>query len=356
MKISLCMIVKNEEDVLARCLKSVCPFVDEIVIVDTGSTDKTKDIARAFTDKIFDFKWVDDFSIARNFSISKATGDYIMWLDADDVIEKSELDKLLNFKPQIDEKVDMYRLKYNIAFDDNDNPTFSFYRERIFKNNKTYFWQDPVHEVIVPHGVIENLDIAINHRKIHQNPPMRNLKIYQKLLDNKVPFSARQKFYYSRELLYNGYYKEAIKSFDEFLERNDAWLENKIEACLNQATCYEKINNKEKALRALFNSFNYALPRAEILCSIGNILVKLNRLKEAIFWYKEATKCVPDFESGAFIQKDFYDIIPYLQLCMCYYQLGDIKKSKYYNNLAFKIDPKNPSVLYNMAFFKKKKS
>lgn len=90
--LSLCMIVKDEEDVLRRCLDSVKEIVDEIIIVDTGSTDKTKLIASEFTDKIFDFKWCDDFSKARNFSFSKATKEYIIWLDADDVI--LEEDKL----------------------------------------------------------------------------------------------------------------------------------------------------------------------------------------------------------------------------------------------------------------------
>lgn len=84
--ISLCMIVKNEQDVLSRCLLSAADLVDEIIIVDTGSTDATKEVAKNFTDKIYDFIWCDDFSKARNFSFSKATCDYVMWLDADDVI------------------------------------------------------------------------------------------------------------------------------------------------------------------------------------------------------------------------------------------------------------------------------
>ena len=84
--ISLCMIVKNEEKVLARCLDSVKPAVDEIVILDTGSTDATKDVAARYTDRIYDFPWVDDFSAARNASFAKASMTFTMWLDADDVL------------------------------------------------------------------------------------------------------------------------------------------------------------------------------------------------------------------------------------------------------------------------------
>lgn len=72
--ISLCMIVRNEEKVLARCLESVRGCVDEIIIVDTGSSDGTKEIAARFTDKIYDFEWIDDFSAARNYSFEQATG------------------------------------------------------------------------------------------------------------------------------------------------------------------------------------------------------------------------------------------------------------------------------------------
>ena len=71
--ISLCMIVKNEEKKLERCLSSYAPLMDEIIVVDTGSTDKTKEIASRFTDKIYDFEWINDFSAARNFAFSPSS-------------------------------------------------------------------------------------------------------------------------------------------------------------------------------------------------------------------------------------------------------------------------------------------
>lgn len=85
--ISLCMIVRNEEDVLGRCLASAADLMDEIIIVDTGSTDHTKEIAAEYTEKIYDFPWIDDFSAARNTAFSKANCDYCMWLDADDILQ-----------------------------------------------------------------------------------------------------------------------------------------------------------------------------------------------------------------------------------------------------------------------------
>ena len=96
--VSLCMIVKNEEDVLERCLKSVAGLVDEIIIVDTGSTDRTREIATHFTNQIFDFPWQDDFSAARNEAFSHASMDYCMWLDADDVFLEEDQKAFLNLK------------------------------------------------------------------------------------------------------------------------------------------------------------------------------------------------------------------------------------------------------------------
>ena len=96
--ISLCMIVKNEEDVLARCLDCAINFADEIIIVDTGSTDRTKEIAALYTEQVYDFEWIDDFAAARNFAFSKATMEYCMWLDADDIIRFEDQKKLVDLK------------------------------------------------------------------------------------------------------------------------------------------------------------------------------------------------------------------------------------------------------------------
>jgi glycosyltransferase involved in cell wall biosynthesis len=104
--ISLCMIVKNEEKTLERCLRSVDGIVDEIVIVDTGPEDTTKAIAGRFTSRVPDFEWIDDFSAARNYSFAQATMDYILWLDADDVLLPEDRTKLLELKNTLSPTVD----------------------------------------------------------------------------------------------------------------------------------------------------------------------------------------------------------------------------------------------------------
>lgn len=336
--LSLCMIVKNEEDTIERCLSSCKALFDEIIIVDTGSTDQTKKIAQKFTDKIYDFKWCDDFSKARNFGISKSCCDYFMWLDADDVITKENLNKLIELKKNINNE-DVIMLKYDIDFDKNNNPIFSYYRERICKNNGKFLFKDPVHEAITPSGNIRYIDISIEHRKIKNNSTGRNLNIYEKLLKNKAKFSPRQQFYYSRELFYNNKIKKAILNFNKFLKMKNAFIENKIEACRNLSKCYQIIGEKEKAKLVLFTSFNFDLPRAETLCDLGYLYKNEKDYIKAIYYFELATKININYQSGAFVQTEYYNYIPYLELCVCYFNLKEYKKAYYYNSLAKDLKP-----------------
>src|SRR3989338_2453119 len=90
MKLSACMIVKNEEHTLKRALDSIAQLADEIIIVDTGSTDKTTTIAQHYTNNIYHYAWNNNFSDARNYSLSKATGDWTLVLDADEMIARED--------------------------------------------------------------------------------------------------------------------------------------------------------------------------------------------------------------------------------------------------------------------------
>jgi len=85
-KLSACLIVKNEAHCLARCLESLVGLVDEIIVVDTGSTDATQEIARQYTQQIFTYPWRDHFAEARNIALQQATGDWILIIDADEVL------------------------------------------------------------------------------------------------------------------------------------------------------------------------------------------------------------------------------------------------------------------------------
>ena len=130
--VSLCMIVKNEERTLRRCLDSVRGLMDEIIIADTGSTDRTVEIARDCGAAVCTFPWCDDFAAARNFAFSKATMQYCMWLDADDVLEPADREAFRKLKETLDPDTDVVMLRYHTGFGER-KPTFSYWRERLLR-------------------------------------------------------------------------------------------------------------------------------------------------------------------------------------------------------------------------------
>jgi len=348
MTISLCMIVKNEEDVLQRCLESIKESVDEIIIVDTGSTDATKDIAKKYTDKVYDFDWIEDFSAARNFSFEKASMDYCMWLDADDILSEHNSNQFKELKENM-QNVDVVMMKYSIQFDNSGNPVYSYYRERILKNNGLYKWSGRVHEVIETFGNIVHSEIEIYHKKQKTGNDNRNLRIYEKQIEEKEDFSPRDMFYYGRELYYHERYSEASEMFEKFLEK-DGWLENNIEACQFLSYCYNNLKNEKLALNSLLRSFIYDSPRAEICCELGAFFFDRN-LKQAIFWYETALTIPCNDKSGAFIITDYYGFLPCIQLCVLYDRMGDRDRAVFYNEQAGKMKPESEAVAYNKEYF-----
>lgn len=354
--ISLCMIVKNEEDVIGRCLECVKGIADEIIIVDTGSSDRTKEIVKNYTDKIFDFEWIDDFSAARNFSFSKAEKDFVMWLDADDVILPEDRENWIALKETLEPYIQGVMMKYNVMFDDQGKPTFSYYRERLIKNHIGLKWIGPVHEVISLSGPTLYSEIAVCHKKLHAGDPDRNLRIFENMIAQEILLDARQQFYYGRELFYHNRFNDAINVIQQFFDEEKGWVENNIDACKILAYCYYAIKEDKKALYSLFRSLEYDIPRAEICCEIGKHFCDREQYKTAVFWYVTALEQERDDTTGAFISQDCYGYIPFIQLCVCYDKMGDFALAKEYNEKAGVIKPNDSSYLQNKKYFEQRQN
>lgn len=349
--ISLCMIVKNEEDVIGRCLGSVADLVDEIIVVDTGSTDRTKNIVAEYTDKIYDFEWIDDFAAARNYAFSLATGTYCMWLDADDVMLEADRKAFAQMKKALAPPVNVVMMKYNTGFDETGNVTFAYYRERVIKNHAGMHWVGAVHEVISTLGDIQYNECAVTHRKLHPSDPDRNLRIFEKQIKSGVPLDPRQQFYYGRELYYHKRYQDAIVVFERFLDADQGWVENKIDACKHCAYCYYEIGLDQDALRAYLRSFLYDLPRAEVCCDIGCHFFDRGQYSTALYWYERALGCKREDNSGGFISPDAYGYTPYIQMCVCYSHLGAVKEAVACNEKAAHYKPNAKAVANNRIYF-----
>ena len=349
--VSLCMIVKNEEMHLARCLESVAELVDEIIIVDTGSTDRTVELASRYTSKVYSHPWKDDFSDARNYSFSKASMDYCMWMDADDILEESDKDKFVQLKRSLSSDIDIVMMRYHTSFDEAGKPSFSYFRERWIRNCAEYRWVGEVHEVIPPKGKMIYSDVAICHKKIGSGDPDRNLKIYQKMIADGKLLEPRQQYYYGRELFYHKRFEEAIAVLEGFLLSGEGWVENKIEACSICANCYNQMGQEQSALFSLLRSMSFDLPRAELCCEIGKYFLEHGMYQNAIYWYETALNLPKNEYSGGFMLPDCYDYIPLMQLCVCYDRLGDSEKAKDYNDEAGACKPYSQAYLYNKRYF-----
>jgi len=200
-KISIAMIVKNEEVMLEQCLMSV-KEADEIIIIDTGSTDNTIKIASKYTDKIYtDYKWRDNFAEARNYANSKCTGDWILVLDADEELEIGGIKKIRKAIAETKgNSLDLIVYAEKTCF---DSP-------RVFRNRKEIFWKGAVHNYI---NVVENnktdIKIKMGYSPAHKNDPDRALRI----LTNEVaknPQAVRETFYLGREYIYRKDWTAAI--------------------------------------------------------------------------------------------------------------------------------------------------
>lgn len=350
--ISLCMIVKDEEAVIGRVLSQMRGIADEIIVADTGSSDATVTIAAQFADEVLQYEWKDDFGAARNFVCGRAKMDYWMWLDADDVVTPENQARLLELKRTLDPSVDVVMMRYLTGFDEWGRVTFSYYRGRLFKNHSGFRWQGRVHEAVAAGGRICYETIAIEHRKEKAGDSERNLRIYEKMLAEGQRLEPREQFYYGRELFYHQKYEEARRVLEEFLLEKEGWVQNRLDACLHIARCEAALGKQERRLAALLRSLEYDVPGAELCCEIGGWMLEQGRLKQAVYWYERALDCKPDERSGAFVQQDYYEYLPCIQLCVCYDRLGDLKRAYAYHIRSEAVKPDAAAVRHNRAYFR----
>jgi len=219
------LIVKNEEEMLDRCLTSLKGF-DEIVICDTGSEDKTVEIARKYTDKVFtDYKWEDSFAKARNHALSKNTADWIYVIDADEYLI-SPVSKVREWVEKAEQK-GWKALHVCVTGGPNDK----FYSVRLFKRLSTTMWHGDCHNYL---NVLGECDTDIMHHydysPAHNKDPDRAFRILKKAVAEN-PKLVREKFYLAREYWYRNLYVEALAWYNEYLkvayfgpEITEAWL------------------------------------------------------------------------------------------------------------------------------------
>lgn len=301
MKFSLCMIVKNEAAIIRDCLDSLKDVMDEIIIVDTGSTDDTKKIAREYTSHIYDYAWQDDFAAARNFAFSKATGDYIYSADADEVLDKENQKKLKALKRAMLPEVEIVQIIY--VTEQLNHPTENFKRDlrpKIYKRIRTFNWIEPIHETVNLEPIVFDSDIEVIHRP-QGNHSSRDFGVFEKIIEEKGVLSDRLAGMYIRELYKAGTEEELKKAqryFEEALvvkrAEGKGLLCRQIIAVLLRA--YRQLDDPVHMLKVALSQ-EATVPSAEICMELGYFFVKKKDYEEAAEWFRRAAfDCESDID------------------------------------------------------------
>ena len=351
--VSLCMITKNEEKYLEQCLNSVKDIADEIIIVDTGSTDRTKEIAKKFKAKIYDFKWADDFSAARNESLRHATKDWIIVLDADETLDKEGISMI---KDLVNGKEDAFLLLQKNYTNDskiagfvNDGHSYQnkkyagwygSFIARLFRNKKGFEFEGTVHE-LVEHSIEQkNGKIAAANVQIHHygnadpETAKKKRQIYLELCKKKLKEKADASSYYECGILYkeNNNSEDAVKSFKKAIELSP----NHSMALYELGIIYEQQKNFDEAIKNYTESLRIK-ESSEAFQSLGVCYLKKGMLKEA---YRNLVKAM-------MLNPNKYTI--YNNLSAVQERLGNYDSAIQMSGISVKLNPNNAIGFYNLG-------
>lgn len=293
--LSLCMIVRNEEDNLPRCLKSVMPVIDQLVIVDTGSTDKTVEIAREYGAEVYHFPWNNDFSAARNESLRHAKGRWILTLDADDELSPAARDRLRPLLAETPADA-LGMIIRNLSPDDDLVKYVDDVRFRLFRNGKGFSYEQKVHNQIAPSiyrrgGVTLDTDLIIYHHGYHENfqqKARRSLPLIEEALQQD-PDNVYLQFKLAETLKALGKNAESIQAFQKMFAMDYKFLPSDI-----IATAYMRLAQLELAFDNYEQCLEYAAqsrrlqpnnPITKYLAGIANVY--LENFEEGLALFKD---------------------------------------------------------------------
>lgn len=356
--LSLAMIVKNEDQVLGRILAQARSFCDELIIVDTGSTDGTAELARSCGAAVHHFDWIDDFAAARNFAFAQCTGDWIIWLDADDVITEANQQKILALKETaLTDEVDAVVCSYQIAFSADGECLISMPRERFIRRGTGGEWQFPIHEAyVLPPSArfLERLDIEIEHHKPSvyvERSVDRNLLMLSRLVEQGDQ-SPRIWYYYGKELKHHGRLDEAVQAFARHGELNRDDPASLYQAMHMAMACLMELSRYEEAIDWGLRALAVDSSRAEVLADLGVIYYRRAAYDKAIPLLLAASHALRPGQG--MILEEYYTWKPYHYLSLCYEGLGDYVRAIEMGLKAYPTIPDKQVISDNLQCFASK--
>ncbi len=329
--ISACMIVRNEEQILARAIDCLKNIAEEIIVVDTGSTDDTKAIARRLGAKVYDFAWRDDFAAARNFSFSKAAMEYIYSADADEIIDQLNQLKFLNLKQNLLPEIDIVQMKYANQLQMGTIYNFDTeYRPKLFRRVRTFTWVDQVHETVDTGVRVFDSEITVIHNpaELHAS---RDLSIFRQVARPGNALSARMHRLYAQELFVAGADHDFLDAYAYF-----EWTlhqEHMDTGAIQQSQCVAaRCCNLRGDVQGLFKvalKNMIGKPCAEVCCELGAYYMFVQDYEEAATWYYTAA-----FGAESELTVHSSGDMPLQKLSDCCLKLGNREEAAKYKKLV----------------------
>lgn len=329
MTISVCMIVKNEEDILARCLDSIVDLANEIIIVDTGSMDRTKEIALGYTKKVYDFVWTGSFSDARNYAFSKATMEYIYSADADEVLDEENREKFRVLKETLLPEIEIVQMRYGnqLSF----GTVYNFdeeLRPKLFKRLRSFQWIEPIHETICIDPIIYDSDIVITHLP-KNNHASRDFMAFRRVIDSGEGLSKRLHNMYAKELFIAGEEQDFLNA-RAFFETSLSETKRGLDEIKEAACVVAKAALIEQDIPTFYKSAMkvVALDGCSEVCTLlGQYYQKLGDLDEAIIWFYNGA-----YETQPILAIAYGRELPLKGLVQCYQTLGMVEQAEIYQS------------------------
>lgn len=353
--ISVCMIVRDEEPVLERCLKNAVQFADELIIADTGSVDRTKEIAAGYTDMVYDYVWNDDFAAARNFSYEKASSDYVMWLDADDDIEQEDIKRIQFLKNHMPPNTDVVFFRYTgDATDDDIFGDNELVRDRLIRRSLHPVWVYPIHEAILIQKEWKELyrpDIRIYHRKEKVNEERRNIRIFERKMAEDFRLDSFNRSYYCRELSTDGSHEQAVEEFQILLrEGTRGEIDYAMFFYIHSMKQLKRYGALRKSLEKYVKEYG---DNEMVFCTLGDLCRRGKEDERAINWYQMALDMPVDIRDKKLHFPAYHEFLPWLGICKAYIRLGKLKEAELALKRAERIHPRSMELQLIKLFFER---
>lgn len=342
MTVGLAAILKDEIHNIDTFLSSVKGCFDGIWLCDTGSTDGSLELLQKYAAGpnpaetpiyLSHFEWCDDFSKARNASFEPVTTDYVCWMDLDDSMQNPEM--FAQWRDELMHIGNYWMATYHYAHNQEGKPICSFARERVVKRTLGLKWESFVHEGISLREPKEPVTTnfatswSIKHRRTVEDLSKdqgRNLRLFEK---HKDTLDIRMKYYYGKELFENKRGAEAMPYLLDSVSDKDLQTHDRILGIQYAALCALSLDKPAEAMQLAYQGLVLDPNRAEFFLAVGESLMKMRKLREAIPYFKAATACpyaqTENRTTGAiYAMEAAHTIWPRHHMARCYFEMGEL--------------------------------